>query len=97
MKGEKIYDEGLTGYGGHDGLKIMRARIFDDMTLGTPETVAEAGQNEWVGSERDWLIIGDKLLYKTVSPGNQEDIRWYEHIYIADWQKTRKFSELVQK
>ena len=97
VKGEKIYDEGLTGYGGHDGLKIMRARIFDDMTLGTPETVAEAGQNEWVGSEREWLIIGDKLLYKTVSPGNQEDIRWYEHIYIADWQKTRKFSELVQK
>jgi len=93
VKGEKIYDEGLTGYGGHDGLKIMRARIFEDMTLGTPKTVAEAGQNEWIGSEREWLIIGDKLLYKTVSPGNQEDIKWYEHTYIADWQKTRKLSE----
>ncbi len=97
VKGEKIYDEGLTGYGGHDGLKIMRARIFTDMTLGTPETVAEAGQNEWIGSSVGWVIIGDKLLYETVTPGNQDDVKWYEHTYIADWQKTRKFADRVQK
>lgn len=94
IDGVKVYDEGLTGFGGHEDLKIMRATIFGDMTLGTPETVAEAGQNEWIRSSQEWAVLGDKLLYETVSPGNSEDIKWYEHAYIADWQKMRKFAEI---
>ena len=85
----------MTGFGGREDLKIMRARIFKDMTLGTPEIVAKAGQNEWIRSSDAWILLGDKLLYETVSPGNQENIKWYEHTYIADWQKTRKFAELA--
>jgi len=97
VDGVKVYDEGLTGFGGHEDLKIMRARIFKDMSLSTPETVVKAGKNEWVMSSENWATLGNKLLYRTVTPGNCEDIKWYEHIYIADWQKTRKFSERIAK
>lgn len=89
--------DGLSGFTNNPDRKIMRARIFNNGTFGTPETAVKTGQKEWIKSWDDYRVIGENFLYVTVTPGNEQDVKWYEHTHIADWQKTREFSVSAER
>ncbi|MBQ8186944.1 MAG: hypothetical protein IJ037_08735 [Clostridia bacterium] len=82
----------VSGLLGKPNTRIMRARIFKNGTLGTPEIVMTAANQEWVIGMNPCGYLGEYCAFTTITPGNMENVEYYTHTYIADWQKKYEIS-----